>query len=104
MAQDGTEGTINEWAKAIGLHPRSLLNRIEQKWSKKELLTPGKKRHYVTAFGKTQTITEWAKEIGMDRRTLHSRLTRSKLPPEAALKSPVEKMYTRKSSRTKEAA
>jgi lambda repressor-like predicted transcriptional regulator len=103
VAQDGTEGTIKEWAKALGLHRRSMLHRVEQKWSKKELLLPGKKRRYITAFGKTQTLTEWARETGIERRTLRSRLSRSELPPEVALTAEVDKTKSRKQKK-KEAA
>jgi hypothetical protein len=47
--------------------------------------------HRIFAFGEELTLTQWAERYGMKVSRLHSRITRSKMPIEIALTTPLRK-------------
>lgn len=65
-------------ARAAGITPASMLDRLEHGWSPDEILAP-KRRHRrdeasITIEGKTKTLMEWARSSGVGHTTIRYRL------------------------------
>jgi len=91
---NGEAHTIAEWAKRIGIVPKSLRDRLDAGWPLEKALTtppqPSVKRAMTLEYnGIKKTVAEWAKQFGMTPATLHNRLYRG-LSVEEALLTPLD--------------
>ena len=64
---------------------RELIHNKNEGNAKKLVISKGRYRLFITAFGKEQTITEWAYEYGIPYQTLYRRITYEGMPMEEAL-------------------
>ncbi len=77
--------TVAEWSRVLGIHERTLFNRLDRGWAVDMAfsLKPTAKSYEVSrekqhkAFGRSQTLTEWCREYGMDRERVRGRLRRN---------------------------
>lgn len=85
---------VKQLAKALNLSTTTILRRRRQGWSNEEIVSPSQYSKGVTAWGRTQSVAAWSRELGIYHNTLHCRL-KSGLPPEVALRLPVDKAQSR---------
>lgn len=83
LTLDGTERTVRDWAKSIGMEPNTLLYRLNTGLDLQEALTKPilkmNKAHkngirLLTVKGETMTIDQWSKRSGTPASTINSRI------------------------------
>lgn len=74
--------TVAEWSRVLGIHERTLFNRLGRGWPVDRAFTekPEPKAYkdsreaQYPAFGRSQTLTQWCQEYGIDRERVRGRL------------------------------
>lgn len=79
-----------EWAKLLGIKPRTLAGRIfKYRWPVERAMTEGVndyiKQGYISWEGETLHCREWAERLGISRSTLYYRVFIKKWPLERAM-------------------
>lgn len=100
LTYNGETKCLTEWARGIGVDPKTLYYRLKQGWTLEKALTTtatparGRKVRMLTYNGKTLCLKDWARELGIGTDTLRDRINRG-LPDELVFSS---KRYTHRSS------
>jgi hypothetical protein len=86
---DGTTMVLADWARSLGISPKTLDERIEKWGTEKALRMPRQdsyKQRILTYNEESLTITEWCKRLGISRASMLERL--QKWPLDRALTTP----------------
>lgn len=88
----GVTKKLSDWARESGVEPALLINRINHKACKSDLLQPKHNRgNYVTIGNKTQIIADWCRELNISYDNVRSRRRVQKWSVEKALTTPTRK-------------
>ena len=97
LTYNGETKCITEWARGIGVDPKTIHYRLKQGWTLNDALnkpaTPAaeKTAKMITFNGETRSITGWARKLGINHASLCERLD-SGWPLEKALTAPGRKL------------
>lgn len=75
ITYDGRTMCAAEWAREIGLPPRTFRRRIEYGWTLEKLMRPKTPNgRFLTWNGKTRHVRGWAKDLGLSTGIIRRRL------------------------------